>query len=247
MNPDELAEFLAAEMKVYVAAAEGRIVAKLEERLFTRIEESVSAFLAPLLPGFKGDKGDPSTEPGPKGDKGDTGTVDTAALAAMVAAEVAKAVGAIDREALRGPPGIDGKDVDTTHVMAMVNHAVAQIDRESLRGPKGKRGEKGDRGDAGRDGVATTEELHLRVTDAIAKMVPVAVKEEVAGAFAVLPILVYKGVYLEGQDYLPGNTATWAGSLWHCNTATREKPPGPNGEWTLIVKRGRDGREVARA
>ena len=57
-----------------------------------------------------------------------------------------------------------------------------------------------------------------------------------------LPILIYKGVWREGDAYQPGNTTTWGGSLWHCNSATSEKP-GVNGDWTLAVKRGRDGRE----
>lgn len=240
MNPDELAEFLAGEMKAYVAAAEQRILTALEERLVERIEEAISR----TLPELKGEKG----EPGTAGEKGDPGTVDHATLAAAIAEEVARQVGALDREALRGPPGADGKDIELEVIRSLVSQEVGRINPESIRGPRGKKGEKGDkgedgeRGDPGRDGVGTRDELHVLIAEGIDKVLPAAVEDHVAVEFKKLPVLIYRGVFLEGEEYLPGNTATWAGSLWHCNTRTREKPPGPNGEWTLAVKRGRDGK-----
>lgn len=58
------------------------------------------------------------------------------------------------------------------------------------------------------------------------------------------PVAVYKGVF-DGGEYLEGDTATWAGSLWHCNvTATKAKPGDGSTDWTLAVKKGRDGKEV---
>jgi hypothetical protein len=51
----------------------------------------------------------------------------------------------------------------------------------------------------------------------------------------------YRGVYEDGADYEPGDFITQDGTMWHCNAATRAKPPGP--DWTLAVKRGRDGRD----
>lgn len=61
-----------------------------------------------------------------------------------------------------------------------------------------------------------------------------------------LPIQEYKGVYSpEGDRYAAHDTVTWAGSLWHCNkTATTAKPGDGSPDWTLAVKKGRDGREV---
>lgn len=61
-----------------------------------------------------------------------------------------------------------------------------------------------------------------------------------------LPIQEYKGVYSpEGDGYAAHDTVTWAGSLWHCNkTATTAKPGDGSPDWTLAVKKGRDGREV---
>lgn len=56
------------------------------------------------------------------------------------------------------------------------------------------------------------------------------------------PGLSFEGVYQEGQSYIKGQIATWAGSCWHANTETTSKP-GESKDWTLMVKRGRDGRD----
>jgi hypothetical protein len=35
---------------------------------------------------------------------------------------------------------------------------------------------------------------------------------------------------------------TWAGSLWHCDKATKNKPG--TDDWTLAAKKGRDGKDA---
>ncbi len=59
-----------------------------------------------------------------------------------------------------------------------------------------------------------------------------------------VPVMIYQGVFKSGQEYLPGHTVTWGGSLWHCDEQTQDKPgeAGSKG-WTLAAKRGRDGRD----
>ncbi|MED7794611.1 phage gp6-like head-tail connector protein, partial [Klebsiella aerogenes] len=59
-----------------------------------------------------------------------------------------------------------------------------------------------------------------------------------------IPVMIYQGVFKSGQEYLPGDTVTWGGSLWHCDEKTLDKP-GETGSkgWTLAAKRGRDGRD----
>ncbi|OUF20927.1 hypothetical protein AZ039_001605 [Enterobacter kobei] len=59
-----------------------------------------------------------------------------------------------------------------------------------------------------------------------------------------MPVMIYQGVFKSGQEYLPGDTVTWGGSLWHCDEQTQDKPgeAGSKG-WTLAAKRGRDGRD----
>lgn len=59
-----------------------------------------------------------------------------------------------------------------------------------------------------------------------------------------VPVMIYQGVFKSGQEYVPGDTVTWGGSLWHCDEQTQDKPgeAGSKG-WTLAAKRGRDGRD----
>lgn len=62
-----------------------------------------------------------------------------------------------------------------------------------------------------------------------------------------LPIQIYRGVFVPDTVYHAGDTTTWAGSLWHCNkTGTKAKPGDGSTDWTLAVKKGRDGREVVK-
>ncbi|MDT7536169.1 hypothetical protein OVY48_22495 [Sphingobium sp. SA2] len=58
------------------------------------------------------------------------------------------------------------------------------------------------------------------------------------------PPMIYRGVFADGETYDPGNTATYGGSLWHCNEATKERPGDASKAWTLCVKRGRDGKDL---
>ncbi|HHY7205801.1 TPA: phage portal protein, partial [Escherichia coli] len=39
-----------------------------------------------------------------------------------------------------------------------------------------------------------------------------------------LPVMLYRGVFRAGETYHPGDTVTWGGSLWHCNSMTGDKP-----------------------
>ncbi|EPT7718648.1 phage portal protein, partial [Escherichia coli] len=56
-----------------------------------------------------------------------------------------------------------------------------------------------------------------------------------------LPVMLYRGVFRAGKTYHPGDTVTWGGSLWHCNSMTGDKPGDANSSgWTLAAKRGRD-------
>ena len=56
-----------------------------------------------------------------------------------------------------------------------------------------------------------------------------------------LPVMLYRGVFRVGETYHPGDTVTWGGSLWHCNSMTEDKPgEAHSSAWTLAAKRGRD-------
>jgi len=55
------------------------------------------------------------------------------------------------------------------------------------------------------------------------------------------PVAIYRGVWGEGS-YAKGDMVTWAGSLWHANEDTSDKPG--SGVWQLAAKKGRDGRDA---
>lgn len=55
--------------------------------------------------------------------------------------------------------------------------------------------------------------------------------------------LTYQGVYQDGKSYELGDVATWGGSTWHCNEPTTTRPGENTKAWTLMVKRGRDGKD----
>lgn len=65
-----------------------------------------------------------------------------------------------------------------------------------------------------------------------------------SGSISKLPFEVdstsYKKIYVDGREYGKGDFVTWAGSLWHCNEKTREKPGEGSEAWTLAAKKGRD-------
>jgi hypothetical protein len=50
----------------------------------------------------------------------------------------------------------------------------------------------------------------------------------------------YAGTYEAERQYSPGEFVTHDGSMWHCERSTKQKP-GTCADWTLAVKRGRDG------
>jgi hypothetical protein len=58
--------------------------------------------------------------------------------------------------------------------------------------------------------------------------------------------LEYLGVHEAGAQYVKGQFVTAFGSLWHCNSTTRESPGTGTPAWTLAAKRGRDGKDAQR-
>jgi len=61
----------------------------------------------------------------------------------------------------------------------------------------------------------------------------------------VIPCMIYRGVYAQGKTYERGDCVTFAGSLFHCNDKTDERPGTGAKSWTLAVKRGADGKDKA--
>jgi collagen type III alpha len=55
--------------------------------------------------------------------------------------------------------------------------------------------------------------------------------------------MIYRGVYQHGKQYERGDVVTWSGATWHTNVTTATKPDEGHKDWTLMVKRGRDGKD----
>ena len=63
------------------------------------------------------------------------------------------------------------------------------------------------------------------------------------------PILRFAGAWEDGVVYQPGHTVQFGGSIYHCDKATTARPDahfgsGKPGDWTLMVKKGRDGKDA---
>jgi hypothetical protein len=56
------------------------------------------------------------------------------------------------------------------------------------------------------------------------------------------PAVTYEGIYAPIRRYVPGSMVTSAGSIWHCDAATTDKPRSP--AWTLSCKKGRNSQGV---
>lgn len=66
---------------------------------------------------------------------------------------------------------------------------------------------------------------------------------EVVQKFA-LPIQIYKGVYRDDTEYEANDTVTWGGSQWASTKSANVEKPGAGDGWVLIVKAGRNGKDL---
>ena len=122
-----------------------------------------------------------------------------------------------------GPPGRDGRD--------------------GLPGDKGEKGVDGLHGRAGADGLGF-DDLTVTHDGARAFTFRFIQGDRIREFTCSLPVLIYRGVYVDAGAYEKGDVVTWGGSLWHCHaTTTTGKPGGSESrDWVLAVKHGRDGK-----
>lgn len=59
-----------------------------------------------------------------------------------------------------------------------------------------------------------------------------------------LPIQVYKGVYRDDVTYEAHDNVTWGGSQWTSTKGENTDKPGSSDAWTLVVKAGRNGKDL---
>lgn len=132
--------------------------------------------------------------------------------------------------------------------------------RSGERGEPGDRGERGERGEKGldgkdgrdakdgrdgrdgKDGIASLDQLMSIVTAEVERRLADEVHKGVAAALAEMPILMHRGGFVIGRSYKPGEAVSWGGSSYVCNAPTSDKPDVSE-SWTLLAKKGRDGRD----
>jgi len=163
----------------------------------------------------------------------------TAPLLARLAALEARPVvhGRDGRDGLAGPAGPAGER----------GPAGDKGDRGEP-GPKGERGLAGDDGAPGapgRDGVVTLEALRVEAEGPREIVFRTAAGVELGRIVHAIP--VYRGTFVPGAAYTPGDCVTYGGSQWinrEADATTRPDEHTADGRrvWTLSVKRGRDGR-----
>jgi integrin beta 3 len=177
------------------------------------IAHEVSKAVAALPPPERGEKG----EPGERGEKGEPG--------------------------FDGANGKDGAGV-VDGFLSREGHLIVTLSDGSTRDMGevvGKDGHDGEPGKDGRDGF-NLEDFDCEVVDERTINLKFVHGELSHSYELVFPVPVYKDVYKEGATYSRGDMVTWGGSLWHCDSETKDKPGTES--WTLAVKKGRDGKDA---
>lgn len=130
---------------------------------------------------------------------------------------------------------------ELTKDFGLMRERVAVVEtRAQIPGPPGKDGQPGKDGadGVGWDDLAVVQDDERSFTIKAAR----GERVKVLGT-ARFPVQIQQGVYVDGQTYVRGDVATFGGSQWHCDAETTATKPGESKDWTLIVKRGRDGKD----
>lgn len=146
-----------------------------------------------------------------------------------------------------GRDGVDGKD-GVTVSGAMIDRDGALIlnlsngETRSLGVVVGRDGKDGERGPPGRDALRVQDIDLTLEPDGRTLLITLDDGDVSFAAEIGVPTMIYRGVFKESDAYERGDTVTWAGSLWHCNATTTDRPGEGSDAWTLAVKRGRDAK-----
>jgi hypothetical protein len=198
--------------------------------------------------GERGLQGEPGArgEPGPKGEPGERGEQGPPGIGER---GLQGEPGTDGRDGREGEPGRDAAQID---VLETIDHA-KRYPRGTYATYRGglvrsfrvtDKVENDDIAKAGWhvivDGIAALEiedagerGLSLRAT-------------RTSGAQSVftkaLPVMIYRGIFREGEPYQKGDAATFGGSLWVAQQDNAEGKPGTSRHWQLVAKRGSDGK-----
>lgn len=163
-------------------------------------------------------------------------------IAGMVTAAMAEAVKSfpVPTEGRDGVNGKDGLDAvtpilkDGLLLFTMSDGSVKEIGRVN-----------GKDGDPGRDGVDGLgfDDLAAEYDGERGITLRFVRGDQVKEFAFTMPVIIDRGVWVDGKDYSAGDAVTWAGSVWISQKdGNADKPDGGEG-WRLSVKRGRDGKD----
>ena len=125
--------------------------------------------------------------------------------------------------------------------------AATPLGRDGRDGQPGRDGAPGLAGADGKDGADGLGFGDLAVEHDGERTITIkAQRGELVRTLGIVtvPVAIYRGVWVDGKAYDPGDSVTWGGSEWHCFMATTSKPGDGSKAWTLKVKRGRDGKDL---
>lgn len=176
--------------------------------------------------------------PAPEVLKGDPGeSIDPETVQEMIAEAVSKAVAEI-------PVPRDGNDAaGIVEVLKDAGELVLTLSDGRLMRTGIRDGEKGE---PGKDGFSL-QDFNVQKEDDGRTLVLSFDAGDIRHEYELtMPHLAYCGVYKQDQEYMVGDVVTWGGSAWHCNEPTKEKPDdkAKDGPWSLMVKKGRDGKDA---
>lgn len=141
-------------------------------------------------------------------------------------------------------PSLAEIELTLTKSIGPLSERLARIEeRAPVPGPAGKDGSDGLPGKDGADGLGFDDLIAVQTDDrsfTIKAQRGELVKDIGTARF---PVQIQRGVYAEGKSYEQSDVVTWAGSQWHCNEPTTTRPGEGTKAWTLVVKRGRDGKD----
>jgi hypothetical protein len=220
---------LSADLEVLKATVEGIVIPEIPQLpdlpdIPAMVDEAVKSAVASM--------------PAPQDGK----SVSLEDVAPLIASEVEKRVGGLPA-AKDGKDGINGKD-GVGLAGALIDRAGELVvtltngDTKNLGPVIGKDGE----GTPGLDGFGFDD---LDVTYDGEKTITLKFSRgEVVKQFPiVMPVVIDRGVFKDGNGYKAGDAVTWAGSIWIAQKDTKAKPDSSD-EWRLSVKRGRDGKDA---
>ncbi len=152
-------------------------------------------------------------------------------------------------ESIRGETGVGvaGALIDRSGVLVLTLSDGTQRDLGPVVGKDGRDGKDGADGlpgEPGKDGFSL-DDFDVNVGDD-GRTIEMSFGEGEKKLIAEMkfPVVLYRGVYKEGDDYSAGDSATWGGSLWIAERDTKAKPDSPDSGWRLAVKKGRDGKDA---